>query len=163
MSLNSRLSSLISSDSSSHAHSQAQTRSSEQDGFADTLFKPGSIRQNTVSRAMEANIEEDLEARRPPYWHVSAYADLSPTTTDLSLEHAGWRHRRNQWGYCYALARYCKNEAARRSPFSTKIYKLVEFICHNFSTRGAAARSLRRVRRCYAGIVPWYSSFLRFL
>ena len=116
MSLNSRLSSLISSDSSSHAHSQAQTRSSEQDGFADTLFKPGSIRQNTVSRAMEANIEEDLEARRPPYWHVSAYADLSPTTTDLSLEHAGWRHRRNQWGYCHALARYCKKRGSKEIP-----------------------------------------------
>lgn len=83
MSLTSRISSLVFPDSSSHAQSHAQNFSNEHNDFADSLFEPGSIRQNTGSRAMETALEEDLEAKRSPYWHVSAPTGLRATITNV--------------------------------------------------------------------------------
>lgn len=163
MSLTSRLSSLVSPDPSSHAQSHAPTLSSEQNGFALTLFEPGSIRQNTGSRTMETALEEDLEAKRPPYWHVSVPFELPAKITNVCSEHAGRWHRRDQRRYCYAFTGYCENETARGSPFSTKIHKPVKLIRHNISTRGPAEGAIWRLWSCYAGIVPGHSSFLWLL
>jgi len=84
MSLTSRLFSLITSDSSSDAQSQV---ASKHNGFADSLLQPGSIRQNTGLRAMEATIEEDLEAKRPPYWQVSTPTVYTILRPNVCTEH----------------------------------------------------------------------------
>lgn len=112
---------------------------------------------------MEAAVEGDLEAKRPPYWHVSIFEGLQTANTNVSPEHARGRYRRDQWGYCDALARYCENETARRSSFSAEIHKPVELIRYNIPARGTAEGSLWRVRGCYAGVIPRYGSVLWLL
>jgi hypothetical protein len=160
MSLTSRLFSLITSDSSSDAQSQV---ASKHNGFADSLLQPGSIRQNTGLRAMEATIEEDLEAKRPPYWQVSTptvYIILRP---NVCTEHAcrwNWRHQRR---YCYALARHGQNKTARRSSLSTQVLEPVQFVRYNFQARRPPERVVWRFRSGYARVFPRDSSILRIL
>ena len=65
------MSSLVFPDSSSHGQSHVSSLPNDHNDFADTLLESGSLRQNTAQLVMDSTAENDLEAKRPPYWHVS--------------------------------------------------------------------------------------------
>lgn len=163
MSLTSRLFSLITSDSSSNAQLRQSHVANEQDGFTGTLLEPGSIRQNTGLRTMDSTIEDDLEAKRPPYWHVSQSTAYTTFRANTWTEHARRWYRRHQWRYRHAFARHSQNKTARRSSFPTQIHEPAQFIRYHLQARGPPERAIRRLWSGNAGVFPRDRSVFRIL